>query len=317
MLQMKVRMLLEISGYETLTEYMNDGNTLSFGGYCFRIPIHGEEIDVNFDFPGTMVDILGINELCILAGCGERYDNYAANARLEKTYDAEYASLGIKRSELTAKVLASVTKILAFNIECAKPIQTLRLLSVDFEEDGVKHPVPRKVLKQYRPRFLNTTSYEQEILADERNSQAYTWDELFDEAVDKGFGSPELQAKDEARWQVRCFILELEEDDIDVAECPEDEVEKYCNMYDIRFDRNGNILETSISTDDKTRMLDAMEVAGYYHDVYSSSPGNIRFQTEYDNAIYFENWVEVKDWLLGVVFDDPVVARMVEKIMNK
>lgn len=72
----------------------------------------------------------------------------------------------------------------------------------------------------------------------------YTWYDLYDRADDTAYGEDTLKAKDEARWQVRCFAMEEHgEEDLEEAECPEDEVDYYCDKYNILFDENGNIVE--------------------------------------------------------------------------
>ena len=68
-----------------------------------------------------------------------------------------------------------------------------------------------------------------------------TWDDIYDRADDCAYGSDELTAKDEARWQVRNLVLEKKNVDIENAECPEDEVDYYAGLWNVRFDENGNI----------------------------------------------------------------------------
>lgn len=75
------------------------------------------------------------------------------------------------------------------------------------------------------------------------NMKEYTWDDLYKRADGAACGESTLKAKDEAREQVRYFILELDDMDIENEECPEDAVEYYCNKYSIRFDEKGNIIE--------------------------------------------------------------------------
>lgn len=71
----------------------------------------------------------------------------------------------------------------------------------------------------------------------------YTWDDLYDRADGAACGEDTLEAKDEARWQVRCFAMEHGEEDLEEAGCPEDEVDYYCNKYNILFNENGSIIE--------------------------------------------------------------------------
>lgn len=69
-----------------------------------------------------------------------------------------------------------------------------------------------------------------------------TWDDLYNAAAEKGYGDIELKAKDEARHQVRNFVMELGALDPEEDECPEETVESYCDLLKIRFDTSGNII---------------------------------------------------------------------------
>ena len=73
----------------------------------------------------------------------------------------------------------------------------------------------------------------------------YTWDEIYQRADGCCFGEDNLKAKDNARENVRWLALELGEDDLEKEECPEDEVDYYCDKYNILFDENGHIVECS------------------------------------------------------------------------
>ena len=73
----------------------------------------------------------------------------------------------------------------------------------------------------------------------------YTWDDLYRLAEDTGCGDPRLKAKDEAREQVREFAIDFcGERDLEEDEIPEDTVDYFCEKYDIRFDEDGNIIDT-------------------------------------------------------------------------
>ena len=74
----------------------------------------------------------------------------------------------------------------------------------------------------------------------------YTWDEIYERADGCCFGENNLKAKDYARENVRYFALAYGEEDLEEVECPEDEVEHYCDKYNILFDENGHIVECSM-----------------------------------------------------------------------
>lgn len=74
----------------------------------------------------------------------------------------------------------------------------------------------------------------------------YTWDEIYQRADGCCFGEDNLNAKDNARENVRWLALKWGEDDLEKAECPEDEVDYYCDKYNILFDENGHIVDGCI-----------------------------------------------------------------------
>lgn len=73
-----------------------------------------------------------------------------------------------------------------------------------------------------------------------------TWDEIYEAAVDTGFGDDRLKAKDEARYQVKSLAMELGGSDLDKDECPEGTVDDYCKAMKIRFDERGNIVDLTL-----------------------------------------------------------------------
>lgn len=79
-----------------------------------------------------------------------------------------------------------------------------------------------------------------------------TWDEIYEAAMDTGYGEPELTRKDTARYEVVCFVednfgfnLENERDE-GVIECVEDWIDDYVERYNILFDEEGHITEHSV-----------------------------------------------------------------------
>ena len=110
MLKMFVKMEGTIGDYPSLREFKESENGLSFGGYCFQIPINGKEIDVPFDFPGFVANIQDDGTLLLEAGADTLF-SLGDNSQLEDCWDDEYKELGISRENLTAKVLSSVVTI--------------------------------------------------------------------------------------------------------------------------------------------------------------------------------------------------------------
>lgn len=59
-----------------------------------------------------------------------------------------------------------------------------------------------------------------------------------------------------------------------------------------------------------------MDAAGYSFDELESSDDNLRFLGEGGTVMQMSGWKEAKEWLEGVVFDDPYVSDRVEKILH-
>ena len=66
----------------------------------------------------------------------------------------------------------------------------------------------------------------------------------------------------------------------------------------------------------KSKIIAAMDAAGYHFDELESSDDQLRFLGEYGTVMYMDSWKEAKEWLEGVVFDDPAVSDRVEKILH-
>ena len=72
----------------------------------------------------------------------------------------------------------------------------------------------------------------------------YTWDELYERAIDCACMSPELRAKDHARFLLRDIILEEDGYDIEECECAEEEIDAFLWKRDnpVLFDENGYLV---------------------------------------------------------------------------
>ena len=78
-----------------------------------------------------------------------------------------------------------------------------------------------------------------------------------------------------------------------------------------RLSGSGEILE-----EPDENLLMAMEAAGYQYDAIESSKGNLRFIGEAGAVMQMESWDEAREWLEGVVFDDPEVAENVHNLLH-
>lgn len=76
-----------------------------------------------------------------------------------------------------------------------------------------------------------------------RIDDEYSWAEILNNAADKHHLSPELKAKDEARYQANKYAIEHGEPDADSFDCPEEQIEYYCDKFNMFFDINGNLIK--------------------------------------------------------------------------
>ena len=65
---------------------------------------------------------------------------------------------------------------------------------------------------------------------------------------------------------------------------------------------------------EKDIVITAMEAAGYQYDRIESRDDHLRFFGE-GSVMQMDSWQEARDWLDGVVFDDPAVSDRVESIL--
>ena len=59
-----------------------------------------------------------------------------------------------------------------------------------------------------------------------------------------------------------------------------------------------------------------MDAAGYSFDELESTGDNLRFLGEGRTLMQMSGWKDAKEWLEGVVFDDPDISDRVEKILH-
>lgn len=87
------------------------------------------------------------------------------------------------------------------------------------------------------------TDFKEEYEMNELKNE-YTWDELYERAIDCACMSPELRAKDQARYVLRDVILEEDGYDIEQCECAEEEIDTFLWKREtpVLFDENGNIV---------------------------------------------------------------------------
>ena len=76
------------------------------------------------------------------------------------------------------------------------------------------------------------------------NKKEYTWDDLYERAIGCAFLSDELNAKDNARYELQNLILSEDGYDIEKCECPEDEIDSFLFKREmpVLFNENGNLI---------------------------------------------------------------------------
>lgn len=75
-----------------------------------------------------------------------------------------------------------------------------------------------------------------------------------------------------------------------------------------------------LESEQKQKLIPAMEAAGYHFDELESTDGNLRFLPdgthEIGGVMISDSWNDVKEWLEGVVLEDPDTAERVEWVIH-
>lgn len=75
-----------------------------------------------------------------------------------------------------------------------------------------------------------------------------------------------------------------------------------------------------LESEQKQKLIPAMEAAGYHFDELESTDGNLRFLPdgthEIGGVMISDSWNNVKEWLEGVVLEDPDTAERVERVLH-
>lgn len=75
-----------------------------------------------------------------------------------------------------------------------------------------------------------------------------------------------------------------------------------------------------LESEQKQKLIPAMEAAGYHFDELESTDGNLCFLPdgthEIGGVMISDSWNDVKEWLGGVVLEDPDTAERVERVMH-
>ena len=160
MLEMFLKIDGTVGDFPTLKEFCDSGEGLTVGGFCFRVPVNGKMLDVNFDFPAYAANVLSDNTLMFEAGASTFFSNH--NDHLDECYDEEYAKMGISRADLTGKVLSSATEIRKIDVDCDYNIH-LKILDITFIEDGENYHVDKEVVEKFSLTGNDTEYYRWKI----------------------------------------------------------------------------------------------------------------------------------------------------------
>jgi len=135
--------------------------------------------------------------------------------------------------------------------------------------------------------------------------KTYTWDELYERAEDKPCMSPELKAKDEARYEVRNLILDLNGPDLENTEIPEEQIDDYCKSFDIRFNGNGSIVsrrkEVIYAHDEAARIVELFEDVLVNNGVKIPSDDDSQRGEDNDAALYGNVYSDLLDEVEGMI----------------
>ena len=102
---------------------------------------------------------------------------------------------------------------------------------------GDRYYFSRKVI-EHRYGIYNSSDAEKYFVKKYGMPHAYTWSELYERALDASCG---VEAKDNARSELRRIIAKEKGVDIDACECPENEIDLFLDEIIVLFDDSGNL----------------------------------------------------------------------------
>lgn len=122
--------------------------TLDIGGF----EVQTERGIIPFDYDASGYSHEKLNEqtyrIRYKAGYGAIFNDYD----ISKDFNSAYAKLGLKRKDITAKLLASASAITEFNIDCSEEDVdfTCEILSMSFtDETGTVYAVDKAVIDDF------------------------------------------------------------------------------------------------------------------------------------------------------------------------
>lgn len=146
-----LKMYAELEGKLNGQSFKEYNQGLSFGGFCFRCMINGEDKSVNFDWDSCVGKFQDDGTFLLMEG----EDAFLKSTEeLDTIYDAEYEKEGFSRSDLTAKILAETSEIEEFVVdydleEDKSNDDFIHIQSITFVDDTGSYCVSGDVLDRF------------------------------------------------------------------------------------------------------------------------------------------------------------------------
>lgn len=119
-----------------------------------------------------------------------------------------------------------------------------------------------------------------------------------------------------AGWSSNCDMKELKASMDIIRKTAGEMIDELSDNLQELFAEKKQLLESV----QKQKLIPAMEAAGYHFDELESTDGNLRFLPdgthEIGGVMISDSWNDVKEWLEGVVLEDPDTAERVERVMH-
>ena len=146
-LKMTAKIDIKAAGL-SMEKYRMTNKGMSFGSYCFRCKINGEEKDISFDWDSYVANVEEDGTLLLQAGVS---GFFSGPEELSDWYDEEYEEEGFSRFDITAEILANTSEIEKFVIDYDddKPGDYIRFMDITFEDSTGIYSVSKEVLSHY------------------------------------------------------------------------------------------------------------------------------------------------------------------------
>lgn len=149
MLKMRYTLNGKLNG-KSIRDYLESGDDFfSPGGFEFECQINGKDVSVQFDWESYEMSLNDDGSVTVRHG---EKTLFGGEPELDSCYEESWTMEGITREDITAKVLASTSKIVEFYLDYDanedSTMDSVEITSLELVDETGTYSVQNTVLKQ-------------------------------------------------------------------------------------------------------------------------------------------------------------------------